>query len=97
MENVAVVVEEAPTAEDLASAGLGEGETLFGIYRGIPLTARDSSYGLVPPDTIAIFRRPLLAYCRSERELVEEVRRTVVHEVGHFFGLNEAALQVLEG
>lgn len=90
---MAVIIEEEPTTEQLAEAGLGPEDTLFGLYSGIPLTQRTSDYGMVLPDRIIIFRRPLLEQCRSEKELLEEVRRTVLHEVGHYFGLSEEELE----
>ena len=90
---MAVIIEEEPTAEQLAEAGLGPGDTLFGLYSGIPLTQRTGDYGMVLPDRITIFRQPLLEWCRSEEELVTEVRRTVLHEVGHYFGLSEEELE----
>jgi len=96
LENLAVVVEEEPQPADYALAGLPPGSVLFGIYRGVSLPQRDGAYNLVAPDTIAIFRRPLLAACRNARELAAEVRRTVRHEIGHYFGLDEQALAVLE-
>lgn len=90
LNNVAVVVEEAPSRDDLESVGLDpdEGETLFGLYQGVPLGYRDVYYSALP-DRVVIYRRPLVAACRSRRELVREVRDTVVHELGHHFGLDE--------
>jgi predicted Zn-dependent protease with MMP-like domain len=92
LENVDILIVEEPTPQELAEAGLEPGDTLFGLYQGVPLTERATDYGLVLPDRITLFRRPLLEWCRSEEELVEEVRKTVVHEVGHFFGLGEEEL-----
>ncbi|MBI2848667.1 MAG: metallopeptidase family protein [Chloroflexi bacterium] len=91
--NVAVVVEEEPSQAQRTEMGLGPEDTIFGLYSGIPLTERTAEYGLVVPDRIIIFRRPLQQWCRSEAELMEEVRRTVIHEVGHYFGLGEEALE----
>ncbi|MDP2726220.1 MAG: metallopeptidase family protein [Dehalococcoidia bacterium] len=93
LANVAIIIEEAPTAEQLAEAGLGPDDTLFGLYSGVSLTQRTGDYGMVLPDLITIFRQPLLEWCRSEEELVEEVRRTVFHEIGHYFGLSEEQLK----
>ncbi len=93
LSNVAIIIEEEPTADHLAEAGLEPDETLYGLYTGIPLTERTSAYGMVLPDRITIFRRPLLEACQSEAELMDEVRRTVLHEIGHFFGLGEAELE----
>lgn len=90
---MAIIVEEEPSPEHLVEAGLGPGDTLLGLYSGIPLTLRTVDYGMVLPDRILIFRRPILDSCRTEEELMEEVRRTVLHEVGHYFGLDEKELE----
>jgi predicted Zn-dependent protease with MMP-like domain len=84
MENVAVVVREG-----------SEGSRLLGRYDGIPLTERDAAYTGVAPDRITIFRRPLLAMCATEDEVVEQVRITVVHEVAHHFGIDDDRLHEL--
>lgn len=68
---------------------------LLGLYQGVPLTRRTTSYAGVLPDRITIYRRAICARCRSEEEVVEQVRRTVVHEVGHHFGIGDARLREL--
>jgi predicted Zn-dependent protease with MMP-like domain len=93
LENVAVVVEDDPTDEDIREAGLDpETDTLFGLYHGLALTERSSTYGNVLPDRIVIYRRPLLDFCGDRTELIHEIQDTVVHEVGHYFGLGEGDL-----
>ena len=88
LENIAVVIEDEPCPEDLAEFDdLGDDE-LLGLYRGVPLTERDSFYSALP-DQVAIFRGPLTRICRDRRELIREVRDTVVHELGHYFGLSD--------
>jgi predicted Zn-dependent protease with MMP-like domain len=88
LDNVAVVVEEEPTDEDLESVDLDPEDELFGLYQGTPLAARALDYdGL--PDRIVIFRGPILRECASRREVIREVRQTVLHELGHHFGLDE--------
>jgi predicted Zn-dependent protease with MMP-like domain len=83
MENVAVVVEDEPPP----------GEPLFGLYHGVPLTRRTSSYGAVLPDRISIYRGPLeRSYGRDETELRAQVRRTVLHEIAHHFGISDQRL-----
>ena len=83
LDNVVVLIEpEAPDHD----------RELLGLYDGIPLTERDSSYTFVPPDRIMIFRGPLVRMCRDQAELVDEVRITVVHEVAHHFGIEDAQL-----
>ena len=95
MDNVAVVVEDEPGSELLAEVGLSPPETLFGFYQGVPQTERSSAYSMVLPDRVIIFRRSLEEACASYGELVYEVRRTVVHEVAHHFGLDDAQLERL--
>jgi predicted Zn-dependent protease with MMP-like domain len=92
MVNVAVVVEDWPTRAQLD----GRRGTLLGLYEGIPLTRRSPiSYGGVLPDKITIFRGPICARARDERELAAQVRVTVLHEVGHYFGMDDARLHEL--
>ena len=92
LENVGVVVEDYPSRRILRDLGLPPGQTLLGLYDGIPLTARGESYNLVPPDRIIIFRLPILQMCNSPEEVVDQVRRTVLHEVAHFYGIGDAEL-----
>jgi predicted Zn-dependent protease with MMP-like domain len=92
MENVAVVVEEWPTPAQLG----GRRGTLLGLYEGVPLTKRDPiGYGGVLPDRITIFLGPLSARARDEVELAAQVRVTVLHEVGHHFGMSDRRLHEL--
>jgi predicted Zn-dependent protease with MMP-like domain len=84
MENVAVLVEEWPADAQLPR----NGGTLLGLYEGVPLTARG-------PDRITIFRGPLCARAHDEAELAVQVRKTVLHEVGHYFGIDEDRLHEL--
>ena len=94
IENVAVTVEDRPSVEDLLSVGLNpKTDTLLGLYQGVPLPERGpSTYGLDLPDRIVVYRRPLLEACFSRRELLDEIRDTVIHELGHYFGLPEDEL-----
>jgi predicted Zn-dependent protease with MMP-like domain len=92
MENVAIVVAEWPSPDQLA----GRPGTLLGLYEGVPLTRRDPiGYGGVLPDRITIFRGPLCARASDETDLARQVRTTVLHEVGHHFGLSDARLRQL--
>lgn len=96
MENVEVVVAWWPTRAQLRQAGLRAGQTLFGLYEGVPLTRRTSGYHLVPPDKITIFQGPIEATHRTPEAMRRQVRRTVLHEVGHHFGLDEDRLRALD-
>jgi predicted Zn-dependent protease with MMP-like domain len=95
LDNISIVVADWPTRADLAASGLPRGHTLFGLYQGVPHTRRTSHYGLVTPDRITVFSGPIMQACRTEEEMREEVRRVVLHEVGHHFGLSEARLDEL--
>lgn len=84
MSNVAVTVDQDSTALEL-----------LGLYQGVPLTARTSQYSAVMPDRITIFRHAICAVCRTEDQVVEQVRRTVIHEIGHHFGIDDEHLHTL--
>jgi predicted Zn-dependent protease with MMP-like domain len=96
VQNVVIAVEDEPSAEDLEAldddgAGGDDGEgpaELLGIYRGVALTEREGGDPLLP-DEIAIFRGPINRVCRTRAEAVHEVRETVIHELGHYFGLDD--------
>lgn len=95
MNNIEVTVERSPNRQQMRRVGLRSG-TLLGLYEGIPLTARhSSSYSLVVPDKITIFQRPIEAICSTHEEIVTQVRKTVVHEVAHHFGIGEERLREL--
>lgn len=96
INNVVVTVEDWPTAQQMAKVGLGAGNLLLGLYEGIPLTVRTQSYGLVPPDKITIFRGPILRICPPDEAAIRnQVRRTVLHEIAHHFGISDARLREL--
>jgi predicted Zn-dependent protease with MMP-like domain len=92
MANVEVVVEDEPPPELLAR--LGPGRTLLGLYHGIPLTKR-GIYGNVLPDKISIYEGPITRLARTPDEIRERVRKTVVHEVAHHFGIDDPRLREL--
>ena len=94
LENVVVTVADEPTREQLGYHGLTHGETLFGLYEGVPLTER-SSFDPPWPDKITIFHGPLERHSATEADLIAEVRDTVVHEVAHFFGIGDDRLHEL--
>ena len=86
VDNVVIVVEDDPPPSD---------PDLLGLYEGIPITERDSWYSGVLPDRITIYRRPTLRICRTPEEVVEEVHITVVHEIAHYFGIDDDRLHEL--
>src|SRR6185295_3917216 len=94
--NIAVVVEDWADEATLAEMGIEPPDTLYGLYRGIDLTRRDSSYGNVMPDVITIYQGPIEEDSADEREMAEIVRETVVHELGHYFGLDDDTMHRIE-
>ncbi len=86
IDNVAIVVEDEPPADD---------PHLLGLYEGVPLTERDSWYIAALPDRIRIFRMPILRMCQTQAEVVREVYITVVHEIAHHFGIDDDTLHDL--
>jgi predicted Zn-dependent protease with MMP-like domain len=95
LREVDIVVKRRPTAADLREAGLAPDESMYGFYRGVPLTERGASHNMVLPDIIDIYQEPLEDDFDDERELVEEIRTTVLHELAHFFGIDDDRLDEL--
>ena len=91
LQNVAVVVEEEPSDDDLdvMPDDSGDDEELLGLYRGVALTHRTHDMLPLLPDQIAIFRGPILRVARNRRDAVRQIRDTVIHELGHYFGLHD--------
>jgi predicted Zn-dependent protease with MMP-like domain len=96
LENIAVVVEDWAEDDTLADLGIEPPDTLYGLYRGTNLTRRDSGYGAVLPDVITIYQGPIQEDCDTLDEMEDLVRDTVVHEIGHYFGLDDERLAELE-
>ncbi len=94
--NIAVVVEDWADAATLEEMGIEPPDTLYGLYRGIDITRRDSSYGNVLPDTIHIYQGPIEEDCADPEEMAELVRDVVIHEVGHYFGLDDETMEGIE-
>ena len=94
--NVAIVVEDWADDETLRELEIEPPDTLYGLYRGIDLTHRDTSYGNVLPDTIHIYQGPIEEDCADAAEMAELVRDTVIHEIGHYFGLDDDTMEGIE-
>lgn len=95
VKNVAIVIADEPTEEQRIELALHCNQTLLGLYTGVPLPQRQGRMDL-PPDVITIFKLPLLAMSANEKQLYEEVRHTLWHEVAHYFGLNHDRIHELE-
>lgn len=95
LENIEVLVEEQPGPSHRRSVRLKPWQTLYGLYQGVPLTERTRHYNMVAPDTIIIFRAPLLRDFPQPEQLRAQIRRTVLHEIAHYFGIDDDRLREL--
>ncbi|MCO6451440.1 MAG: metallopeptidase family protein [Caldilineales bacterium] len=95
MENVAVTVAYRPSPAQAQSVNLGPRGALYGLYEGVPLTQRTTNYGMITPDRITIFMYPMVYYHPTPEAIKDQVRRTVLHEIGHHFGMGEEQLRRL--
>ncbi len=95
LDNIEVIVDDWPTDDQLADAGLGPEDLLFGLYQGTPLPDRSPLLPYTLPDVITIFQGPLEEEFSGEDDVREEIRRTVVHEIAHYFGIDEDRLAEL--
>ena len=95
LKNIDIVVKRRPSTAELRDAGLARDESMYGFYHGVPMTERGSDYGMTVPDVIYIYQEPLEEDFSDDRELIEEIRTTVLHEVGHFFGIDDDRLEEL--
>ncbi|MBI3270284.1 MAG: metallopeptidase family protein [Planctomycetes bacterium] len=96
MENILTEVRDRPTVAMLADLGLEPGETLLGLYQGVPLPARTAEEPPLLPDRILLFQEPIEQSARSRADLVWSIQDTVIHEVGHFFGLSDEVMGEIE-
>jgi predicted Zn-dependent protease with MMP-like domain len=96
MENIAIAIEDLPSQELLIEMKIKSPYGLLGLYRGVPYPRRGIWYRNVLPDKIIIFKKPIEVRCRNIEDIKESVRRVVIHEIGHYFGLNEADLRKIE-
>ena len=91
LDNVVIVVRREPGPRERASLRLRRGQTLYGLYQGIPVTRRDSGYHLAAPDKITIYWLPLVRDFSAQR-LADQVKKTVFHEIAHHFGISDQEL-----
>jgi predicted Zn-dependent protease with MMP-like domain len=96
MENVDIVVEDRAPQYLLLEMGLRSPYELLGLYQGVPVDRRGFYYGNVLPDKITLFQAPIESICKTKKEIEEKVREVIIHEVGHYFGLNDERLRELE-
>lgn len=94
LDNVGIGVDAFPSSEQLAEVGLNNRYELLGLYEGIPLTERTRGYAGALPDRITIFQSPIERYCGNDDNAIKrQVRETVMHELGHYFGMDEEQLR----
>ncbi|MFC1938158.1 metallopeptidase family protein [Chloroflexota bacterium] len=96
LRNIDIVVEDCASRGQVGRVGLGRGRTLLGLSEGVPQTKRGGHYGLVPPDKITIFQKPIEAMCKDDTEVTAEIERVVKHEIAHHFGIGDARLHQIE-
>ncbi len=96
MQNISIAVEDEPSAELLRDMEIEPPDTLFGLYQGTPLTERHWDYGNTLPDRILLFQRPHEREAEDEDDLVASIAETLIHEIGHYFGLSEEEIEEIE-
>lgn len=96
MQNIAIVVDDEPTPEQLESVEIEPPDTLLGLYEGIPLPERQWAHGNTLPDKITLFQRPIEESSDDEDDLVVCIGETLIHEIGHYFGLSEEEIEAIE-
>jgi len=96
LNNVAIVYADWPDEHQAQKAGLREGNILLGLYEGIPLTQRGAGYSFVLPDKITLFKHSILMVARDPQSLFEQIKRTLWHEIAHYYGLNHDRIHRLE-
>jgi predicted Zn-dependent protease with MMP-like domain len=96
MQNLALVVEDEPSAELLEEMEIDPPDSLYGLYQGTPLPERAWAYGNTLPDRITIFQRPIEEDCDDEDEIRAVIGETLIHEVGHYFGMSEEEIEEIE-
>ena len=96
MQNIAIVVEDEPSRELLAEMDIEPPDTLLGLYQGTPLTERHWGYGNTLPDRVLIFQGPHERSAEDEDDLIVAIAETLIHEIGHYFGLSEEEIEEIE-
>ena len=96
MQNIAIVVEDEPSAELLADMEIEPPDTLFGLYQGTPLTERSWGFGNTLPDRVLLFQGPHEREADDDDDLVVSIAETLIHEIGHYFGLSEEEIEAIE-
>lgn len=96
MRNIAIIVEDEPSPALLREMEIDPPDTLFGLYQGTPLTERDSTYGNRLPDHILLFQGPHEREAEDHEDLIVSIAETLIHEIGHYFGMSEDEIMAIE-
>ncbi|MFQ6083504.1 MAG: metallopeptidase family protein [Candidatus Aminicenantia bacterium] len=96
LDNLAIIIEDQPEREIYHQIRTTPFSSILGVYHGVPFKYRGPYYGNVPPDVIAIYQKPIERICRTDEEIRKKVKEVVLHEIGHYFGLNEKELEEIE-
>lgn len=96
LENVAIIYDDEPSVQQKEKMKLDDNHLLLGLYEGIPLTQRGNGYTFVLPDKITLFKNSILAVVQNEDELFEQIKRTLWHEIAHYYGLDHARIDELQ-
>lgn len=93
LDNVVFIAEDYPSFHDLERLGLKHREQLLGLYSGVPYTHRNTSYMATIPDRIILFQKNIESICHSKEELINKIKEVVIHEIAHYFGMNEKEIR----
>ena len=96
LTNIAIVIEDEPSADVLEDIGIEPPDTLLGLYQGTPLTERQWAHGNTLPDKITLFQGPIEDASEDEDDVVVAIGETLIHEIGHYFGLSEEEIEAIE-
>ena len=96
MQNIAIVVEDEPSADTLEAMEIEPPDSLYGLYEGTPLTERRWDYGNALPDRILLFKGPHEREAQDDEDLIASIAETLIHEIGHYFGLSEEEIEEIE-
>jgi predicted Zn-dependent protease with MMP-like domain len=96
LDNVAIVMADEPTEQQKIKMKLDNQHLLLGLYEGVPLTQRGSGWSGMLPDKITLFKHAILRVARTDEELFEQIKRTLWHEIAHYYGLNHARIDELQ-
>lgn len=96
LDNVAILMADEPSADQREKAGLDEGGILLGLYEGVPLTKRGNGWSGMLPDKITLFKNAIVSVTRDEASLFEQIKRTLWHEIAHYYGLDHDRIHEIE-